>query len=184
MVSHRGRFFIRAAPVGNGSLEKVLESPVWGIYQKGNKRDNVVPVSGMPPHHVQLKGVPLRVEIGPKDLAKDAVFAARRDTGEKTSVSRTEFVANIGKTLQAMQDGLFQRALAFREQHTRRIDSLDEFKAWFTPKNEEQPEMHGGFALCHFVDDPSIDALLKDLKVTVRCIPLGRVRTSPSSARS
>jgi prolyl-tRNA synthetase len=121
--------------------------------------------------HVK-KGVPLRVEVGPKDIAKDSVFAARRDTGEKVSTPRVEFIANVGKTLQAMQDGLFQRALAFREQHTRQIDSLEEFKAWFTPKNEDQPEIHGGFALCHFVDDPSIDALLKDLKVTVRCIPI------------
>ena len=72
------------------------------------------------------------------------------------------------------------------------IDSLADFQAYFTPKNEERPEIHGGFALCHFSDDPAVDRLLKDMKVTIRCIPLegdkepGRcvISGQPSSQRA
>ena len=53
-----------------------------------------------------------------------------------------------------------------------RIDSLKEFEAFFTPKNEEQPEIHGGLAYCHFVESPEMDEKLKELKVTIRCVPL------------
>jgi prolyl-tRNA synthetase len=53
-----------------------------------------------------------------------------------------------------------------------RIDSLKEFEAFFTPENAEQPEIHGGLAYCHFVDSPEMDEKLKELKVTIRCIPL------------
>jgi prolyl-tRNA synthetase len=122
--------------------------------------------------HVK-KGVPLRVEVGPKDIDKNGVFLGRRDTGETGPKDRAEFIATAADILAAMQQNLFDRALKFREEHTRTIDSLDDFKAWFTPKNEDQPEIHGGFALCHFVDgDPAMEAVLKDLKVTPRCIPL------------
>ncbi|MEZ6064338.1 MAG: proline--tRNA ligase [Planctomycetaceae bacterium] len=122
--------------------------------------------------HVK-RGVPLRVEVGPKDLANNGVFVGRRDTGETGGQSRDEFVANVSQTLAAIQQNLFDRALKFREEHTRTITSLDEFQAYFTPKNADQPEIHGGFAVCHFVDgDSRMEAILKELKVTPRCIPL------------
>jgi prolyl-tRNA synthetase len=59
-----------------------------------------------------------------------------------------------------------------RSDNTRTIDKLDDFKAYFTPKNADEPEIHGGFAMCHFTEGPEVDAILKDLKVTIRCIPL------------
>lgn len=121
--------------------------------------------------HVK-KGVPIRAEVGPKDIAQNAVFASRRDTGEKKSTPRDQFVATISQTLGDMQDGMFQRALALRQANTVAINSLDDFKAYFTPQNEDKPEIHGGFAMCHFAEDPAVDELLKDLKVTIRCIPL------------
>ncbi len=74
-----------------------------------------------------------------------------------------------------IQKALFDRALAFRQEHTRTIDSLDEFREFFTPKSKDvdHPEIHGGFALCHFTDEaPEMDEVLKELKVTPRCIPL------------
>ena len=52
------------------------------------------------------------------------------------------------------------------------IDSLAEFEKFFTPKNAENPEIHGGLAYCHFVDSPEMDEKLKELKVTVRCVPV------------
>ena len=124
-------------------------------------------------HHVK-RGVPIRLEVGPRDIQSDSVFMARRDRPptEKKGVPRGEFVAMVSAVLSEMQQNLFDRALALRESATRRIDDRREFEAWFTPKNAEQPEIHGGFALCHVAEGPEVDEVLKDLKVTVRCIPL------------
>lgn len=121
------------------------------------------------------KGVPIRLEVGPRDMASDSVFMGRRDKDakERKSMKRGEFVQNATAILDEMQQGLYARALAFREAHTKKIDSLAEFEAYFTPKSEDKPEMHGGFALCHWVDEPSAyEEHLKRLKVTIRCIPL------------
>jgi prolyl-tRNA synthetase len=124
-------------------------------------------------YHVK-RGVPLRAEIGPKDIAKNGVFLARRDTGEKVGVERGQFVATVAQRLTEIQNNLFQRALKFREQNTRTIDTVDDFLAYFTPqsKSEDKAEIHGGFALCHFAEGPELDELLKKHKVTIRCIPL------------
>ncbi len=124
------------------------------------------------------KGVPVRLEIGPRDMEKDALFVGRRDKGhkEKQSIARSEFVANVAATLQSIQDALFARARTYREQHTQRIDSKEEFYRYFTPppvaENSPTP-IHGGFALTHFSGDVELEQRIKDeLSVTVRCIPL------------
>jgi prolyl-tRNA synthetase len=123
--------------------------------------------------HVK-RGVPVRLEIGPRDVASGAVFMARRDraANEKSGVPRDEFVANIGKLLAEIQDTLLARARALRDENTRTIDNREEFIRYFTPKNEEKPEIHGGFALCHYAEDPAVAQLLGDLKVSIRCLPL------------
>jgi prolyl-tRNA synthetase len=120
------------------------------------------------------KGVPIRAEIGPRDVASNSVFVGRRDQGvkEKSGVPRLDFVATIAKTLEEIQTTLFERALAMRAEHTRQIDSLDEFKTFFAPQNEKKPEIHGGFAMCHWTEDPQVHEILKPLKVSVRCVPL------------
>jgi len=120
------------------------------------------------------RGVPLRAEVGPRDVKAGGVFLGRRDKGpkEKTSVPRDEFVATVADLLNEIQDQLFQRALALREANTRDIDDPDEFKAYFTPENVEKPEIHGGFARCHFVEGPEVLEAIKDLKVTIRNVPL------------
>ncbi|MEQ8209569.1 MAG: proline--tRNA ligase [Lacipirellulaceae bacterium] len=119
------------------------------------------------------RGVPIRAEIGPRDVAGEGVFVARRDVGGKgQGTPRGEFVQSISQTLAEIQQGMFDRAKQAREDVSVKIDDLDEFKAFFTPNNEEQPEIHGGLAYCHFVDAPEIEETLKELKVTVRCIPL------------
>ncbi len=124
--------------------------------------------------HVK-KGVPLRMEVGPRDVKADSVFLARRDRSpkDKQGVPRDQMVATIAETLTEMQDGLFDKALAMQRENTVEIDSLDEFKDFFTPANQEKPEIHGGFAICHWAESPEVDALLKELKVTVRCLPWG-----------
>lgn len=121
--------------------------------------------------HVK-KGVPLRAEIGPKDIAKGGVFLGRRDTGEKQAVDRNEFVQTVGQRLDEIQKTLYDRALKLRQEHSCEIDNLDDFRDYFTPKNSKKPGIHGGFASCHWCEDPSVDEILKKLKVTIRCIPL------------
>ena len=120
------------------------------------------------------RGVPLRLEVGPRDVKSDAVFMGRRDKGikEKQSVGRAEFISSIASTLDEMQDHLFQNAVKMREENTCNIDSLDEFRDYFTPKDEKKPEIHGGFALCHWCEDQAVEQEMKKLKVTIRCVPL------------
>ncbi|MBI3236445.1 MAG: proline--tRNA ligase [Chlamydiales bacterium] len=120
------------------------------------------------------KGVPIRIEIGPRDIGVDQLPVARRDKPHRdiSSVSRKELVEGIHSILDEIQNNLYKRALDFRNAHTRKIDTKEEFYAFFTPKNGENPEIHGGFALSHFADDPEVEEQIKkDLNVTVRCIP-------------
>ncbi len=123
--------------------------------------------------HVK-KGVPLRLEIGPRDLASDSVCVRRRDrpATDKAFIPRAELISSAAGMLEAMQTGLYERALRFRGEHTRRIDSADEFRGFFSPENASKPEIHGGFAWAHVADEPEATAALKELKVTRRCVPL------------
>jgi prolyl-tRNA synthetase len=118
------------------------------------------------------RGVPIRIEVGPRDIDNGTLFPARRDGVKCEKVAPAEFVANVAATLAEMQQGLFDRAAKLRDEATVRIDSLAEFEKFFTPKNADNPEIHGGLAYCHFVDSPEIEEKLKELKVTVRCVPL------------
>lgn len=120
------------------------------------------------------KGVPIRLEIGPRDIEKDSLFMGRRDQGpkEKQAIDRTEFVSNAVNILNEIQEGLFQRALAHRETNTRDINSLDDLRDFFTPQNSDKPEIHGGFARVHWAEDPAVEEELKKMKATHRCIPL------------
>ena len=120
------------------------------------------------------KGAPVRLEVGPRDMADDAVCMARRDRApkEKQSLPRGQFVEQVGRMLDEMQQGLFERAKAYRDAHMRAIKDKAKFYKFFTPKNAEQPEIHGGFALAHWCGDEAVAAQVqKDLGVTVRCIP-------------
>ncbi len=124
--------------------------------------------------HWIKKGVPVRAEIGPRDVESDSCFVGRRDQTprDKKGVPRAEFVAGIDATLTEIQDNLFERAANLRDEHSHEIDNLDDFKAFFTPNNQQKPEIHAGLAYCHWAEGPSLDELLKELKVTIRCIPL------------
>ena len=123
------------------------------------------------------KGVPIRVEIGPRDMEKNAVFMGRRDAEghKKQSMDRDEFVAGVKDMLESMTKSLFEKAAAHRKEHTKKIDGKDNFYSFFTPENSEKPEMHGGFALSHWCGSEECEAKIKqDLAVTIRVLPFDR----------
>ncbi|MCG8470981.1 MAG: proline--tRNA ligase, partial [Desulfobacterales bacterium] len=120
------------------------------------------------------KGIPVRAEIGPRDMKEDSVFMARRDLAhrDKRGVGREELLETLPTILDEMQQNLFDRAVAYREENTRPVDTKEDFYAWFTPKNEEKPEIHAGFALSHWCGSGECEETIKkDLSVTIRCIP-------------
>ncbi|HZV06885.1 MAG TPA: proline--tRNA ligase [Gemmataceae bacterium] len=119
----------------------------------------------------ELKGVPVRVELGPKDLAKGACVLARRDLPGKEAkemgVPLTRAAARIGEMLQAMQSALFDRARKFRDENMHEVNSYDEFK-----KMIEEP---GGFLLAHWDGTRETeDRIAAETKATIRCIPFDR----------
>lgn len=124
------------------------------------------------------RGVPVRIEIGPRDLEKGTAAVARRDRPhkEKSFPTWEELPSLLPALLREIQDGMLQRATAFRDTHTRRIDTKEEFYEFFTPPgsgNGPTP-IHGGFALAHWNGSAEVEQKLKeDLKVTIRCIPRG-----------
>jgi prolyl-tRNA synthetase len=119
------------------------------------------------------KGVPIRLEIGPRDVDGGTVFLARRDTGEKTSVPRAELASRVPAILAEIQAGLFERAQAFRAENTRPIGTRAEFDAFFTPKSADKPELHGGFAVSPWCGNAACEAEIKEkLKVTIRVLPI------------
>jgi prolyl-tRNA synthetase len=120
------------------------------------------------------RGVPVRLELGPRDLEKGTVAIARRDRPIKEKAFRPveEVIKAIPNILSEIQAGLYQRAKELRDQNTVKIDSKADFYDFFTPKDADRPEIHGGFAFAHWSGDPSVEAQIKeDLKVTIRCIP-------------
>jgi len=112
------------------------------------------------------RGVPLRVEVGPRDIAEGKLSIGRRDINERGALTREYFVAMIPATLENIQKTLFDRAVTARAAASVTIDNLDEFEAFFAESAA------GGLAHCHFVDGPEMEAKLKQLKVTARCVPV------------
>ena len=121
------------------------------------------------------RGVPVRLEVGPREVQADSLCVTRRDRrpNERVTQGRGEFLAALPGLLAEIQTGLLERARTFRQENTRRIDGKEQFQEFFTPKNPDKPEIHGGFALCHWSGQGDVEEqVAKDLGVTVRCIPL------------
>ncbi len=121
-------------------------------------------------HHVK-RGVPIRIEVGPKDIEGQSMFVGRRDQSKSAPLPRVGAGEAIAKMLGEIQSGLFERATRLRAEHSRVIDNEADFRAFFTPDQEDTPEIHGGFAHCYFADHEVVQPLLKELKVSIRCIP-------------
>ncbi len=113
----------------------------------------------------ELKGVPVRLAIGKRDLENNQVEIARRDTKEKTFQPFDATPDYVAQLLDDIQKSLFQRALRFREEHTTPVDTFDQFK--------EVLETKGGFVLAHWDGTTETELKIKELtKATIRCIPL------------
>jgi prolyl-tRNA synthetase len=122
------------------------------------------------------KGVPLRIELGPRDITSRSVAVSRRDAGPKGKeiMAKEELIQNVTDLLDDIQGTLLSRARALRDEHTVKLDTLEQFVAFFTPQNPNKPEAHGGFALMHWAgNNEEEEKLSKEYKVTIRCIPLG-----------
>lgn len=134
-----------------------------GYSVKFDNRDNQKP--GFKFAEYELKGVPLRIAIGPRDLENGTVELARRDTREKSVRKASEVAGLIPSLLEEIQQNIYQRALNFRNAMTTRVDSYEEFKKVLDEK--------GGFVLAHWDGSKETEAAIKEeTKATIRCIPL------------
>ena len=123
------------------------------------------------------KGIPVWIEVGPRDLEKNSVFVGRRDlgVGARYSLGRGKLIGTIGELLDNIQSSLFERAAAFRREHTAEIDSEGDFLDFFTPRDSAKRAIHGGWAWAHWNGDREIEErIANELKVTIRSIPLDR----------
>ncbi|TET45485.1 proline--tRNA ligase [Candidatus Aerophobetes bacterium] len=113
----------------------------------------------------ELQGIPLRIEVGPKDVGKKQAILVRRDTGEKISVSLNEVPSRIPALLDEIQKNLFEKAKEFRDENTFKIDTFEDFQKIINHK--------GGFIYAHWCGLPECEAKIKSLTAaTLRCILL------------
>jgi prolyl-tRNA synthetase len=134
-----------------------------GITVKYDDSDNQRP--GWKFAEYELKGVPVRLAIGARDLQNNVVEVARRDTKEKQSVSLDGIEDYIKNLLEEIQQNIYNRALAFREAHISTADTWDEFVNLLDTK--------AGFISAHWDGTPETEDKIKELaKATIRCIPL------------
>ena len=132
-----------------------------GLTVRIDDRDNVR--SGFKFAEWELKGVPVRVAMGPKDLQNDTAEVVRRDTLSKESMPLEGLAQHIVALMDDIQENIYKKALAFRESHTYKVDTYEEFK-----KRIEE----GGFLLCHWDGSRETEEKIKEeTKATIRCIP-------------
>jgi prolyl-tRNA synthetase len=133
-----------------------------GISVKFDDRDTQKP--GWKFAEYELKGVPVRLAIGPRDIEKGTVELARRDTLEKKSLPQEGIAGYIQKLLEEIQQGIYQKALDFRNNNTYKVDSWEELL--------DVLDKRGGFALAHWDGSRESEDKIKETKATIRCIPL------------
>ncbi|HSP68130.1 MAG TPA: His/Gly/Thr/Pro-type tRNA ligase C-terminal domain-containing protein, partial [Bryobacteraceae bacterium] len=119
--------------------------------------------------HWERRGVPIVLELGPRDLAAGTVVLKRRDTGTKEPVPQAELPAKVAAVLEAMQTDLFAAARQRLKDNTVLANSVEEIEAILNPVTAEKGG--GKFVMAHLKDDPACDARLKAFKATVRNIP-------------
>lgn len=137
-----------------------------GIRVKYDDSDNQRP--GWKFAEYELKGVPVRIAVGPRDLENNQVEIARRDTKEKTTISMDGLTETVHNLLSEIQSNLFNRAKQYRDEHITKADTWDEFVNTLDTK--------AGFVAAHWDGTPETEEKIKELtKATIRCIPLDNV---------
>ena len=145
------------------SIAERLHSRLARLKVVIDHRDDLRPAEKF--FHWLQQGIPVRIEVGPRDVAKQCGMVARRDVREKESIELESITAHVCDLLEKIQENLFQRALEFREQNTRRAKNYEEFC--------EIMKKEGGFVMAHWNGSPEVEAKIKgDTKATIRCIPL------------
>jgi prolyl-tRNA synthetase len=112
----------------------------------------------------EMKGVPVRLEVGPKDIEKHQVILVRRDTGEKISVDESEINSKLKSLLDEIQVNMFRQAKRFMDENTREIEDFEEFKKVIEEKR--------GFIKTHWCENGDCEKFIKEQTgATLRCIP-------------
>src|SRR5690606_25217377 len=141
----------------------VKELRAKGISVKYDNRDTLKP--GFKFNEYELKGVPVRLAIGQRDMENGTYEVARRDTFEKETVDSGEVIAKIEFLLKDIQENIYKKALDHRESHITEVDSYEEFK--------EVLDKKGGFISAHWDGSPETEERVKEeTKATIRCIPI------------
>lgn len=157
-----------------GKLADEIRAKLWKdtkVRVKVDKREKESP--GFKFNDWELQGACLRLELGPRDLEAGKTMLCRRDTGEKSELNLGEAADQIVGELDAMQQRLFDKALAFREANTCRLDTWEEFKSHFAG------EGGNGFVVAHWDGTQETeDAISEATKATIRCIPLKPLQPS------
>lgn len=149
----------------------VKELQLKGISVKYDKRDTHKP--GFKFNEYELKGVPVRIAIGQRDMENGTYELARRDTLEKEVVAAGDVVSRIEYLLEDIQRNIFDKAKNYREEHITRVDNYEDFKAVL--------EQKGGFVLAHWDGTSATeDQIKEETKATIRCIPLDAEEESGS----
>jgi prolyl-tRNA synthetase len=161
------------APIYRKDQEKdaVLEAAhriAKDVGAKVDAREGLSP--GAKFYHWERRGVPVVLELGPRDLASGNVVLKRRDTGKKEIVPQAQLAAYLPEVLDQMQQDLYIAAKQRQKENTVLANSVEEVEEIL---REVSAEKGGGkFVMAHVKDDPSVDARMKEFKATVRCIPL------------
>lgn len=151
--------------IGQKADELIAALKKKGISVKYDDRDTQKP--GFKFAEWELKGVPVRIAIGPKDLENGTFEVARRDLLSKEIVDESSVIDHIENLLNDIQENLFTKAINHRKEHTTEVNSFEEFK--------EVLETKGGFLLAHWDGTPETEEKIKDLtKATIRCIPMNQ----------
>ncbi len=134
-----------------------------GIRVKYDDSDNQRP--GWKFAEYELKGVPVRIAVGPRDLENNQVEIARRDTKEKSTVSMDGITETVSQLLLDIQSNLFNRAKKYRDEHITKVDRWEDFISVLDTK--------AGFVSAHWDGTPETEEKIKEMtKATIRCIPL------------
>jgi prolyl-tRNA synthetase len=142
-------------------LVKELRSK--GLSVKYDKRDTHKP--GFKFNEYELKGVPVRLAVGQRDLENGTYEVARRDTMQKESVKAEDVVEKVVSLMNEIQENIYNKALAYRKEHITQVDTYEEFKRVIEEK--------GGFVSAHWDGTAETEERVKEeTKATIRCIPL------------